>query len=58
MGLFVVPIYSDGEEPGTEYLQVATSMPELPLLGTEDSKHSSKRRLVALSPVVKPVKRL
>jgi hypothetical protein len=59
MGLFVVPIYSDGEEPGIEYLQVASSMPEFPLtLDAADKKVKNRGRLVALPSVVQPVKRL
>jgi hypothetical protein len=60
LGLFVVPVYSDGEYPGIEYLQVATSMPESPL-ALDPQKNVSgrlKRRLVALPSIVKPVKRL
>jgi hypothetical protein len=60
IGLFVVPVYSDGEYPGIEYLQVATSMPESPLaLDTQKNvSRRLKRRLVALPSIVKPVKRL
>lgn len=59
MGLFVVPIYSDGECPGIEYLQVAVSMPGVPLsTSAREPKKIVKevrRRLIRLSPVVKPV---
>jgi hypothetical protein len=60
MGLFVVPVYSDGDEPGIEYMHVATSMPDAPLLppGTELKKIKNRRSLVALSSVVAPVKGL
>lgn len=56
MGLFVVPIYSDGEYPGIEYMQVASSMREISLLPTTPKKPAKKlgRRLVALSSVVQP----
>ncbi len=60
-GLFVVPVYSDGEYPGIEYLQVATSMPESPLFFTDNLEKISKqagRRLVALPSIVQPIKRL
>ena len=58
MGLFVVPIYSDGECPGIEYLQVAVSMPEVPLSSARKPKkiiEPVSRRLVRLLPVSKPV---
>lgn len=64
LGLFVVPIYSDGEHPGIEYMQVATSMPESPLFLAPETKSlierptKRRRRLVALAPIVQPVKRL
>src|SRR5277367_2878059 len=38
LGLFVIPIYSDGECPGIEYMHVATAMPEAPLLPVEGSR--------------------
>ncbi len=59
LGLFVVPIYSDGECPGIEYMQVATAMPEAPSLPIQRPKKvKNRRRLVALSPVNAPVKGL
>lgn len=58
MGLFVVPVYSDGERPGIEYLQVATSMPESPLALKPEKNINRRKRLVALASIVKPIKRL
>jgi hypothetical protein len=59
LGFFVVPVYSDGECSGIEYLHVATSMPEVPLLPSDRPKQINKRgRLVALTPIVSPMKRL
>ena len=59
MGLFVEPVYSDGEYPGIEYLQVATSMPESPsALDPQQNLGRRKRRLVGLPRIVAPVKRL
>ncbi len=61
-GLFVVPVYSDGEYPRIEYLQVASSMPESPLFLTRDlekiGKGGRRKRLVGLPRIISPVKRL
>lgn len=62
LGLFVEPVYSDGECPRIEYLRVATAMPESSLFPARDlekiSKGGKRNRLVGLRRIVSPVKRL
>jgi hypothetical protein len=60
MGLFVVPVYSDGEQPGIEYMHVATSMPDVALLSTNSERRQIKKRgrVIALSSIVAPEKGL
>jgi hypothetical protein len=58
-GLFVVPVYSEGQYPGIEYLQVATSIPESGLLPIPAQQRTKKaNRLIAFPHVVQPMKGL